>query len=142
MVSVTTHLSSSHQTMGWLVSPCSVLRVMHQSFRPDLAFKTHAGVQGPLRCGKASTWDGGQRVPGIAWWPGKIRHGRTQEVRASHCTYMKLQTIVLLLLIQLAATLDLFPTVMKLAGGKMPSVITDGIDMSPILFENKKVEFL
>ena len=39
------------------------------------------GVAGPLRCGKASTWEGGLRVPGIAWWPGKISHRRSAQVR-------------------------------------------------------------
>jgi len=33
------------------------------------------GSAGPLRDGKNSTWEGGMREPGIAWWPGKIKPG-------------------------------------------------------------------
>ena len=39
----------------------------------------------------------------------------------------------------MAATLDLFPTIAKLAGAKMPQVTMDGVDMSPIIFGNGKV---
>ena len=48
--------------------------------RPSLVREIYGGNQGLLRCGKGSTWDGGQRVPGIARWPGKIRTGKTFEV--------------------------------------------------------------
>ena len=40
---------------------------------------------------------------------------------------------------QLAATLDIFPTVAKLVGAEIPEVTMDGFDMAPILFENGKV---
>ncbi len=40
---------------------------------------------------------------------------------------------------QLAATLDVFPTVAKLVGAKFPEVTMDGFDMAPILFDNGKV---
>ena len=43
---------------------------------------------------------------------------------------------------QLAATLDVFPTVAKLAGAKIPDVTMDGFDMAPILFDNGKVNSL
>ena len=40
------------------------------------------GNAGLLRCGKGTTWEGGQRVPAIARWPGKIRQGqKTVEVQ-------------------------------------------------------------
>ena len=38
------------------------------------------GIPGLLKCGKGSTYEGGFRVPGIAWWPGKIKRGKTVEV--------------------------------------------------------------
>ena len=40
--------------------------------------------------------------------------------------------------LQLAATLDLFPTLVKLVGADLPNVTIDGIDMSPILFGDGK----
>ena len=43
--------------------------------------KVRGGISGPLRCGKGSTFEGGMRVPAIAWWPGQITPGKkTQEV--------------------------------------------------------------
>ena len=41
--------------------------------------------------------------------------------------------------LQLAATLDLFPTLVKLVEAHLPNVTIDGIDMSPILFGDGKV---
>ena len=83
---------------------------------PSLHVQQNGGNGGLLRCGKGSTWDGGMREPAIAWWPGKIRKGRSFE---------------------LAATVDLFPTILSLTGAQGPkNVFIDGIDMSPILFDN------
>lgn len=71
------------------------------------------GSAGLLRCGKGTTWEGGVRVPAIARWLGKIPHGRTT---------------------QLGSHLDLFPTVMKLAGGRLPADRKiDGKDVSRLL---------
>jgi arylsulfatase len=33
----------------------------------------------PFRGGKGDTWEGGVRVPGIAWWPGMIEAGRRSD---------------------------------------------------------------
>jgi arylsulfatase A-like enzyme len=67
---------------------------------PWLSYGNHAGSAGPLREGKGTTWEGGQRVPCIARWPGKIPAG-------SECR-------------ELASTMDILPTLAKLAGGKVP----------------------
>lgn len=40
---------------------------------------------------------------------------------------------------QMAATLDMFPTIAKLAEAEMPQVTMDGLDMSPIILGNGKV---
>ncbi len=81
----------------------------------------HAGAQGgsagPLRNGKGSTWEGGMREPGIAWWPGRISPGTTDTA---------------------ANGMDLFTTCLALAGGKPPvDRIIDGVDLSPLLFARK-----
>lgn len=92
-------------------------------FRPDLSLKTEGGSAGHLRCGKGSTWEGGVRLPAIAWWTGKVRHGRTH---------------------QLTSVIDLFPTIVKLAGGSMPKDRKiDGMDISRVLFrKNGKVSLI
>eukprot|EP01051_Picozoa_sp_SAG22_P017437 SAG22_NODE_2689_length_2310_cov_1.448666_3_plen_321_part_01 len=64
---------------------------------------------------KASIWEGGYREPGIAWWPGKIKAGSSTAA--------------------VAATYDIFPTVLALAGVAPPAgVILDGIDLADVLF--------
>jgi arylsulfatase A-like enzyme len=81
---------------------------------PWLSYGTHAGSAGPLREGKGTTWDGGQREPTIMRWPGKIPAGKV-------CG-------------EVAATIDILPTVAKLTGAKLPSHKIDGRDISPLLF--------
>lgn len=73
---------------------------------------------GPLRGQKAEVYEGGHRVPFIARWPGKIA-----EDSESHKTTM---------------TMDLFPTLAHMANASVPvEKIVDGINLSPLLFENK-----
>ncbi|MDP1590583.1 MAG: sulfatase-like hydrolase/transferase [Prosthecobacter sp.] len=68
----------------------------------------------PLRGGKGSTWEGGVRVPTIARWPGKIAPGSVCDT--------------------VAGTIDLLPTCVSLAGGKVPATpVIDGRDISPLL---------
>ena len=50
------------------------------SVRPSLTRQIRGGNPGLLKCGKGTTYEGGQRVPGIAWWPGKIKPGKTNAV--------------------------------------------------------------
>jgi arylsulfatase A-like enzyme len=86
---------------------------------PWLVKDLAGGSAGPLRGGKGSTWEGGMREPGIAWWPGKIK--------PSIVTH------------DLASTMDLFVTCLKLGGAEVPTDrIIDGYDMSPILFDTGK----
>jgi arylsulfatase A-like enzyme len=78
------------------------------------------GSAGLLKDGKGSTWEGGMRVPGIAWWPGKIKPGVTDNV---------------------GTMLDLYPTVAKLAGAKAPTDRPmDGTDLSALLLEERAVD--
>jgi arylsulfatase A len=73
-----------------------------------------ATTAGPLRGSKGSTWEGGVRVPTIAWWPGHIKPGTTCDA--------------------VAGTIDLLPTCVKLAGGTVLSEpVIDGRDMSGLL---------
>jgi arylsulfatase A-like enzyme len=77
------------------------------------------GSAGPLRGGKGSTWEGGVRVPTLAWWPGKIAAGSVSDAVAS--------------------TIDLLPTCLKIAGAEVPAQpVIDGRDLSPLLFGQNK----
>lgn len=80
---------------------------------PWLSYGDHAGSAGPLREGKGTTWDGGQREPCIMRWPGKIPAGRV-------CA-------------EPTATIDIFPTLARLAGAELPRHPIDGLDIWPIL---------
>ncbi len=81
---------------------------------PWLTMKLRGGSAGLLRGGKGSTWEGGMRVPGIAWWPGTIEPGTV-------CRNM-------------VSTLDLFPTAAALARAPLPTDrALDGWDMTPLL---------
>ena len=43
---------------------------------------------GPHKAGKASPWEGGQRVPGIFWFPGRVPAGSTTDEIASHMDFL------------------------------------------------------
>ncbi|MAT46480.1 MAG: arylsulfatase [Verrucomicrobiaceae bacterium] len=80
---------------------------------PWLSYGNHAGSAHPLREGKGTTWEGGQRVPCIVRWPRKITAGTTCHVPAMH--------------------IDLFPTIRGFVNGKGPSHRVDGKDISSLL---------
>ncbi len=83
---------------------------------PWLIMGNQGGSAGLLKDGKGSTWEGGMRVPGIAWMPGRIQPGVTNAF---------------------ACMLDLFPTALTLAGaGPPPGRDLDGIDLMPLLTKN------
>lgn len=86
---------------------------------PWLVKGKDSGSAGPLRGGKGSTWEGGVRVPTLAWWPGKIPAGSTVDA--------------------VAGTIDLLPTLVTLAGGMVPrSPVIDGRDLSLLLLGKSK----
>ncbi len=79
------------------------------------------GSAGGLRGRKRALYEGGIREPGIARWPGKIRPGTTCDVPIIGS--------------------DLFPTMLGLAGAKVPQDrVIDGVDVLPALLGAKAVE--
>ena len=80
---------------------------------PWLSYGDHAGSAGPLREGKGTTWDGGQREACIMWWPGRIPGGRV-------CGEM-------------VSSIDILPTVARLAGAKRPVKEIDGKNIWPLI---------
>jgi len=78
------------------------------------------GSAGPLRGMKGSNWEGGHRVPGIAWWPGNIPAAKTTD--------------------QLAISLDLMPTMLSLAGVEVPAGHQlDGMDLTALLLRDQGI---
>ena len=80
---------------------------------PWLSYGDHAGSAAPLREGKGTAWEGGQREPTIAYWPGRIPAGTTSDV--------------------VAGTIDVLPTLAILAEAELPKKKIDGGDLWPIL---------
>jgi arylsulfatase len=80
---------------------------------PWLCYGSDAGSAKPLREGKGTNWEGGTREPCIMRWPGHIPAGGD--------TWDMLMTI------------DLFPTIAKIAGAELPRHKLDGLDVWPII---------
>lgn len=69
---------------------------------------------------KGSVYEGGHKVPFIAWWPGRIKPGTESSVPA--------------------ITLDVMPTLLTLAGARPAAERPlDGVDLAPVLFEGKRL---
>ncbi len=81
---------------------------------PWLSYGTHGGSAGPLREGKGTSWDGGQREPTVMHWPAKIPAGTV-------CS-------------EPAMTIDILPTIASLIDADLPDHTIDGLDISPLLF--------
>jgi uncharacterized sulfatase len=78
------------------------------------------GSPGALRGRKGQSYEGGFRVPFIAWWPGRIAAGAVSDVPAMN--------------------IDLFPTFLGLAGLSLPADrVIDGVDLWPV-FANPRTE--
>lgn len=68
----------------------------------------------PLRGTKATMWEGGNRVPCLVRWPGKIPAGQVSDA--------------------FLTALEIFPTLCAATGAALPEgVIYDGFDMLPVL---------
>lgn len=75
---------------------------------PWQMYDTHGGSAGLLYGGKATTWEGGMRVPGVFWWPGTIKPAVIDG---------------------LGSTMDIYATVCGLVGAELPGDrVIDGVD--------------
>ena len=68
------------------------------------------GANAPLAGRKGTLWEGGHRVPAIAWWPGRIATGVCDDT---------------------AMTMDLLPTLLAAADVEEPDHAVDGINLLP-----------
>ncbi len=80
---------------------------------PFLSYGEHAGLSGPLREGKLTTFEGGHRTPCVVRWPGKVPAGRVSDEPFS--------------------AMDFNVTLTQLIGAKPAAVKLDGSDMLPLL---------
>ncbi len=80
---------------------------------PFLSYGEHAGSASPFREGKLTTFEGGVRTPCIMRWPNQIPAGRSCD--------------------EPVASIDLLPTLAKLAGAPLPKLRIDGLDVWPLL---------
>ncbi len=79
---------------------------------PWLVMGNHGGSAGPYREGKATTFEGGHRVPAIVRWPRRIPAGAVSD--------------------ELVTAMDITPTVARLAGVDAKQDF-DGFDVSDLL---------
>jgi len=84
---------------------------------PWINYGNHAGSTGGLREGKGTSFEGGQRVPGIIRWKGTIQPNIVSN--------------------QLASTIDLFPTIAAITKTSLPNKKIDGVSILPILQGDK-----
>lgn len=80
---------------------------------PWLAYGSHGGRAEPLREGKKTVFEGGVRVPFVIRWPTQIPAGLVSDT-----PFM---------------SIDLFPTIAKLAGAPLPQSKIDGLDVWSII---------
>lgn len=73
---------------------------------PWLNFGNHAGSASPLREGKGTAWEGGQREPCVVSYPNGIVGGRVIDTPMM--------------------TIDLLPTIAEITGAKLPELKIDG----------------
>ncbi len=80
---------------------------------PWLVMREHAGSAAPLREGKQYTFEGGVRVPAIAWWKKQIPAGSEYK--------------------NLVSIMDIMPTFAAISGAELPDVPIDGVNILPVL---------
>ncbi|MBE7464150.1 MAG: sulfatase-like hydrolase/transferase [Planctomycetes bacterium] len=80
----------------------------------------YGGTAGKLKGHKFSLYEGGMRVPGIWSWPARIPGG--QVLSGSN---------------GIGAAMDVFPTLLRAAGGDPSAYELDGSDLLPMLAEGK-----
>lgn len=68
---------------------------------------------------KGSLYEGGHRVPAIAWWPGQIEGGTSWS--------------------EPLMSIDVMPTLLSLAGVETRSSSLDGVDFSPVFLQGQSL---
>jgi arylsulfatase A len=107
------------EEMDWSVGQVlDTVRTLNLSEQTCVLFTSDNGgtpraVNTPLRGNKASTLEGGMRVPTIVWWPSRIPAGTASD--------------------EITGMIDVLPTFVKQAGGTLPAErVIDGKDAWPL----------
>ena len=80
---------------------------------PWLSYGGHSGSSGIFREGKGTNWEGGHRVPGIVYYPGKIAPNTRIDAPAMG--------------------IDWLPTIASFTGSELPKKKIDGASLVPLL---------
>jgi arylsulfatase len=80
---------------------------------PWTNYGNHAGSAAGLREAKATTFDGGNRIPCIMYWKGQVESGRT-------CN-------------KLASNIDLLPTLAEISNAPLPERKIDGVSLLSLI---------
>lgn len=91
----------------------NTLIVLTSDNGPWTNYGNHAGSAGGLREAKATTFDGGNRIPCVMYWKGVIEPGTS-------CN-------------KLASNIDLFPTLADISGAPLPQRKIDGVSLLPLI---------
>ncbi|MCA9039568.1 MAG: sulfatase [Planctomycetaceae bacterium] len=87
---------------------------------PWLSYGAHGGSAKPLREGKGTAWEGGVRVPCVMSWPGHIPAGTV-------CN-------------ELAATIDILPTMANIIDAKLPRTKIDGKNILSLMLSEDEAK--
>lgn len=101
------------QTLEELGLDKNTLIIFTSDNGPWIAYGNHAGSTAGLREAKATTFNGGLRVPMIAYWKGTIPAGTICE--------------------RLVSNIDVLPTFAEIAKAPLPKHKIDGISITPLL---------
>ncbi|MDH3583674.1 MAG: sulfatase-like hydrolase/transferase [Phycisphaerae bacterium] len=110
------------RSVGAVVHKLRELKLERRTF---VFFFSDNGATGPGSCGglrgrKGSLWEGGHRVPAVAWWPGRIKRRSTSA--------------------ELCMGMDLMPTMLDLAGVSAPRERSlDGVSLLPVMLQGAKL---
>ncbi len=101
----------------WDLEKKTLVLFMSDNGAPD---KVAGASNKPLRGEKGTGWEGGHRVPAMAWWPGRIAAGRVTD--------------------QTTMIMDVMPTLVELAGGTLPAGhALDGVSLVSLLRDGTRL---
>jgi arylsulfatase A-like enzyme len=117
-------IESVDQSVGRVVAALEELKLSEKTlivFNSDNGGLLQNTSNAPFRLGKGSAYEGGVRVPLIVSWPGTVAAGRTCDAPV--------------------VTLDWYPTILELAGARVPaSQVVDGRSLVPLLREKGSLD--